>query len=598
MRNQAKLPAPHDPSSSTTSALRIAARLACVFAVVMILLAFRSVPSGAQESDDQAVEQPQLETVPTEIAGPPLQVEIIPTPVGVLESGMPSTPATEQPPVEDTAPAINPEVANSPAENSIAANPTAATSIPTAPVDATGPEDYRDWDTPNLTLLITGNQHGYIEPCGCTGLDNQKGGVARRYTFFENLRSNGWEVAPIDAGNQVRRFGRQAEIKFQRTAEALKQMKYDAVGFGPEDVRLGVGELISVAASESADEALYVSANVVLIDPSLMPQHKLVDRGGVKVGMTTILDPEMLDAPLGDEIVVEPIVAATAKAAKELDAQSAEFKILTFFGTEDAAEKLVQQAPGFDVIVVAGGYGEPTYQMQAIEGSKTRMVVTGNKAMYVGMIGLYKDSPAKYCRLPMTHEIEDAPEMRKLMADYQYQLRDLGLDALGLRPIPPPSGRTYIGTDTCGKCHTTAYDIWENSPHEHATESLVHPGERGDVPRHFDPECISCHVTGWNPQGFYPYVSGYLSLEGTPLLTKSGCENCHGPGAEHAAAEEAGSTVSEDKRLDLRDGMRLTYEDAREKCMECHDLDNSPAFHEEDAFEDEYWPQVEHYGMD
>ena len=33
-----------------------------------------------------------------------------------------------------------------------------------------------------------------------------------------------------------------------------------------------------------------------------------------------------------------------------------------------------------------------------------------------------------------------------------------------------------------------------------------------------------------------------------------------------------------------------------EKCMECHDLDNSPDFHETDAFEDIYWPEVEHYG--
>jgi hypothetical protein len=33
-------------------------------------------------------------------------------------------------------------------------------------------------------------------------------------------------------------------------------------------------------------------------------------------------------------------------------------------------------------------------------------------------------------------------------------------------------------------------------------------------------------------------------------------------------------------------------------CMVCHDLDNSPDFHEEDAFEDVYWPEVEHYGKD
>jgi hypothetical protein len=44
--------------------------------------------------------------------------------------------------------------------------------------------------------------------------------------------------------------------------------------------------------------------------------------------------------------------------------------------------------------------------------------------------------------------------------------------------------------------------------------------------------------------------------------------------------------------------MILPLEKAREKCMECHDLDNSPDFHEDDAFEDIYWPEIEHYGLD
>ncbi|TWU31719.1 multiheme c-type cytochrome [Novipirellula artificiosorum] len=589
----------HDPSPlppKGDAPLRVAARIACVAAVVLVGMAFRESSIEAQDADDPVVEQPRLETIPTEIAGPPIKVEIIPTPPGV--------PAQQDSVPEEMSETEQPETPQIAASDASAKQPTPGQGTgdsdgsAAGAAQSVGPENYRDWPTPDLTLVITGNQHGYIEPCGCTGLDNQKGGVARRYTFLKQLRDDGWNVAPIDAGNQVRRFGRQAEIKFQRTAEALKQMQYDAVGFGPEDVRLGVGELISVAASESAEDALYVSANVVLLDPSLMPQHKVIDRGGIRVGMTSILDPESLEASLSDEMILEPMVAAAKKSLEAILAESPNFKVLTFFGTEKAAENLVRQVPGFDVVVVSGGYGEPTYQMQVIENSETKMIVTGNKAMYVGLVGLYKNSPAKYCRLPMTHEIPDAPEMRKLMADYQFQLRDLGLEALGLKPIPPPSGRMYVGSEACGKCHTTAFDIWENTPHAHATDSLVHPGERGDVPRHFDPECISCHVTGWNPQGFYPYVSGYLSLEGTPHLAAAGCEGCHGPGAEHAAAEEAGSTVSEAKRVQLRDGMRLLYEDAREKCMECHDLDNSPDFHIEDAFEDEYWPQVEHYGLD
>lgn len=471
------------------------------------------------------------------------------------------------------------------------------------------PETYKTWDAPTLTLVFTGNQHGYIEPCGCTGLERQKGGVARRFSFLETLKQKGWPIVPMDVGNQVRRFGRQATIKLQQSARSLTEMNYQAVGFGPEDIRLGVGDLLAVAASDSPEEALYVSANVVLFDPEMLPQTKVIDQHGIKVGVTSILDPEKLTVDPGDEVIVSEMVPAAQAAVKELSAKSPDFKVLLFYGNEESAEKLVREVAGFDLVVVAGGYGEPTYQPAAINDSETKMILTGAKGMYAGLIGLYANSEngsplskptMKYARVPLTHEFADAPAMRGLMKDYQDQLKSVGLDGLGLLPpIPHSSGNKFVGTATCGKCHTEALEVWEGSPHAFATDSIVEPPEdRGDVPRHFDPECISCHVTGWNPQEYYPYATGYVSLEESKHLLGSGCENCHGPGAEHSAAEAEGSGITGDLRDQLREAMRLPLDKAREKCMECHDLDNSIDFHEPDAFEDVYWPQVEHYGLE
>jgi nitrate reductase cytochrome c-type subunit len=470
------------------------------------------------------------------------------------------------------------------------------------PQGVQGPEDYRTWPTPDLALVVTGQQHGYIEPCGCTGLDRQKGGVARRFTLLRELREQGWNLLPVDGGNQVRRFGRQAEVKLQQTVKALQAMDYQAVGFGPDDLRLGVAELLSVAASDpdAGQAAMYVSANVVLIDPSLMPKSKLIERNGTKVGITSVLDPDALEVATSDEILVEPAVESTRKALAELNAAAPNFKVLMFFGKEEAGHELARQVPGFDLLVVAGGYGEPTYRAEPIEGSETKMIVTGNKAMYVGLVGIFAGQPFKYARVELSDEYEDAPEMRKLMKEYQDQLRQLGLGELGLLPpIPHSSGHKFVGSAKCGECHTTAYEIWEGTPHAEATEHIIRPPqERGDVARHFDPECISCHVTGWNPQEYYPYASGYLSLEESEHLTGNGCEGCHGPGSEHVAAEQGDVTVADELRNQFRESMKLPLERARDKCMECHDLDNSPDFHEENAFEDVYWPQVEHEGLD
>ena len=468
---------------------------------------------------------------------------------------------------------------------------------------ATGPEDYTTWNTPAVALVVTGQQHGYIEPCGCTGLDRQKGGVARRMTLMKQLTADGWDVLPIDAGNQIRRIGQQASFKFSWSTEALKQMKYQSVGFGPDDLRLSAIDLLQVAAADSAQDALYVSANVVIFDdPSFMPTYKLIERGDIKVGMTSVLDPEAIDGALSEDIKINPLEASAQAALRAMNDKGATFRVLSFFGTktgsEAAAEKLALAVPGFDLVIVAGGYGEPTYQPQQIDGSKTKFIVTGDKAMYAGLVGLYQDAPMKYARVPLSHEFADAPAMRQLMSDYQQQLQAVGLDGLGIKPVPHSSGEKYVGSVACGKCHTTAFDIWEGTGHANATASIIKPPrERGDIARHFDPECISCHVTGWNPQRYFPYETGYLSVD-MKHLHGNGCENCHGPGSSHVAAEQKDSGVSDADRTRLRESMRLPLEKAREHCMQCHDLDNSPDFHEEDAFDDVYWPEVEHYGTD
>jgi hypothetical protein len=217
--------------------------------------------------------------------------------------------------------------------------------------------------------------------------------------------------------------------------------------------------------------------------------------------------------------------------------------------------------------------------------------------MFVGVLGFYDDpaQPWRYQRVPLDARFGDSPEMLAELASYQKQLETEGLEGLGLTPLPHPTEREYVGSEKCGECHTKAYEVWKSSLHANATESLVHPPERGEIARHFDPECLSCHVTGWDPQKIFPYASGYLSLDKTPHLTGSGCENCHGPGGAHVAAQESGAAEAE--LLRLQAGMRLRLSEAEKKCLECHDLDNSPDFHAEGAFE-KYWEDVKHKGLD
>jgi len=452
-----------------------------------------------------------------------------------------------------------------------------------------------DWPDPQFVLLVSGRQDGYIEPCGCTGLANQKGGLVRRYALRKQLIERGWEVVPLDVGNQVRRFGRQPEIKFGRTVEAMRLMGYRAIAFGPDDLRLFVNELARLTADADEDNpSEFVCANTAVIAREWTPRFHLIEARDKKIGVTAVLSTEHQKKIVSDEIVKQPAEEALREVWSELEGASCDLYVLLAHASIEESKQLAQQFPKFDVVVTAGGAGEPTYEAEKIPDTDAILVQVGTKGTHVGVVGVYDDEkqPLRYQRVPLDARFTDSPEMLKILATYQEELKAEGLGGLGLKAIPHPSDWTFVGSDACEDCHEEEYEIWEDTPHAEALDSLVHPSERSEIPRHFDPECIVCHVTGWSPPPSYlPYRSGYLNLDETPAMQNVGCENCHGPGSAHVDAE-VDEDATDELLEKLREAMRLGDE-AEKKCMECHDLDNSPDFHLEGAFK-EYWEQVEH----
>ncbi|GAA4423695.1 multiheme c-type cytochrome [Bremerella cremea] len=455
-------------------------------------------------------------------------------------------------------------------------------------------ELFEGWPKPELALFLTGQQHGYIEPCGCTGLTNQKGGLMRRQTFLNQLRKDkGWDVVALDVGNQVRRFGRQAEIKFQTTANGLNQMDYEAISFGPDDLRLSVDEVFAAVASDDPDNIKYVSSNASLL--GFTPKYRIVEAGGVKIGITGVLGSKEQQRVSNAEVEMGDPMEELKASWEALKAENCQLYVLLAEASLDESRKFAQAFPGFQIVVTAGGAGEPTLRPEVVAGTNTQMIQVGTKGMYVGVVGFFNDpqNPIRYERVALDSRFADSDEMLRLLAAYQKQLETLGFDGLGIRAQPHPSGHTYVGSDTCADCHSEAYEVWKNSRHSHATDSLVHPPERFQVSRHFDPECLACHVVGWNQELYQPYQSGYLSIQETPLMQNVGCENCHGPGSAHVASQNGEGGFTAQQAAELVEQMKLPLSKARDTCLKCHDLDNSPDFHVNGAF-DKYWEEIKH----
>jgi hypothetical protein len=337
-----------------------------------------------------------------------------------------------------------------------------------------------------------------------------------------------------------------------------------------------------------------VACNVNLLD--INKPYIVQEVAGVRVGITAVLGREEQSRISSDEIELRDPVESLEQLMPQLLTEKCHLHVLLAYASLEETRELAKAFPQFGIVVTAGGATEPTLEPELIPGTGRSIIQVGAKGMYVGVVGLYpsSDPTMRYERVSLDARFPDSPQMMDHFSLYQQQLKTQGLEGLGLRPIKHPSNQgEFVGHAVCAECHTTAAEVYEGTPHFHATDSISKPTQRSDIPRHHDPECLSCHVTGWDPQGYFPYESGYLDLEKSVALHSTGCESCHGPGSRHVAIEEEEVEVTEAERDAFRAKMRLTLENAKNKCYECHDLDNSPEF----DF-DRYWEEVKHEGMD
>jgi hypothetical protein len=453
---------------------------------------------------------------------------------------------------------------------------------------------FTDWPKPRAVLVLTGELDGYIEPCGCTGKENQKGGLSRRQNFLRALEAAGWPVVPVDVGGQVKRFGRQTESKFQSIVDGLRGMQYSAVGFGPGDLRLPAEELVAGVAAIGDEPTPFVSANVGLLglDANITPRFRVVEAGGLRIGITTVLGDAEAANIRNDDIEVVPAAEALVAVAADLKKARCDHQVLLSWASPDETKALAARFPQFDIVATAGGGDEPPRELPVLPGG-AKFVELGHKGMFAVAIGFFDDAawPIRSQRVPLDARWGEADDMIALLATYQQKLETLGLVGLGLVPIRHPSGRRFAGSKACAECHDAEYAVWENSGHAKALTTLEEAKPRRDS----DPECLSCHVVGWAPQRFEPFEGGFAGMEKSPHLAHQGCENCHGPAAAHTAVERGDVRATEAERDRLRAEIKLSLatpegkQKAVNNCLECHDLDNSPEF----DF-DEYWPAVEH----
>jgi hypothetical protein len=501
------------------------------------------------------------------------------------------------------------------------------------------PQLFQGWPAnrkPDVALILSGQQYSYLKFCGCS--TPQLGGFERRYNFMSKLKERGWPLVAADLGDLVQYkngLEDQALLKYETAMQALEILDYSAIGIGHDDFALPlIKGMARFTVQKPAASPRMLAAN---LDPTyrsqnyphpINPNRSMIGdwipaqpKGAPKVGIAGLIGAAVIKQIQADDPTVKFAgnnAAVVAALQQGMTADKVELKVLLFQGPAAAAPAIAQQFPGaFDVILTLSE--EDVGPAQATVVGNTSIVHVGHRGRYIGVVGAFRTgNPAKpfdlyyqLVQLGEEYETDKGKEashpILKVLDTYAAEVKAQDfLKRTPKRAVPVPANLgaialSYIGSQECAKCHAADYALWKETKHAHAFDALTKVASKPAL-RQFDPECVSCHVTGFGLK------SGYDGTLATKHLRDVNCENCHGPGSAHAAASanlQFRSALSPwknnpgdvlplpatmQKGIDaMKPGEKAVFLRVSDMCQKCHDIDNDPHFKV-----DTYWPKIIH----
>jgi hypothetical protein len=501
------------------------------------------------------------------------------------------------------------------------------------------PQLFKTWPSgkkPDVALILSGQQHSYLKFCGCSS--PQLGGFERRFNFMAKLKERGWPLVAADLGDLVQfksGLHDQALLKYETAMQALEILNYSAIGLGADDFALPLLAGMSRFTLQKPDafprvltanlDPTYRSANFP--HPNDPNKSMIGDwipvqvKGAPKVGIAGLIGAAVIKQIQAADQNVRfanngAVVAALQQA---MTADKVELKVLLFQGPASAAPAIAQQFPGaFDVILTQSEEDTPPAQADVV--GTTTIVRVGHRGRWIGVIGAYRTAnPARPFELyfetvPLGEEYETAKgkeanhPILKLLDGYAEQVKAQDfLKRTPQAPVPVPASLgnvklSFVGSQACATCHAADFARWQKSKHEHAFDALTKVASKPALRQH-DPECVSCHVTGFGLKG------GYDGAMATRQFRNVNCENCHGPGSAHVAAPANPAfrlamspwkgtnpnallptpTTMQKGVGAMNQVEKDVYLRVIDMCQKCHDLDNDPNFKI-----DTFWPKIIH----
>jgi len=407
-------------------------------------------------------------------------------------------------------------------------------------------------DGESVTILYTGNTMGSLEPCGC--YVGQSGGVARRATVVDAMRDAGLVPLLVDVGTWSESRGPLEDLKLATYVDSLATMGATVVAPSRRDLDLGPDRLAELLSEHAVPTVLTVAPS----DPQVFPTTHVVDVGGARV---TFLAASYAGLP-SDDVIDELDDAIDGLDTTDLVVLMSSLPPVT-------EEKIAKQVDGIDLII-GHTHREENHRVKGVQ-----LVGARGLGKTLGFVQWRPEASGadtwRHGEIHMTEDVAVDPDQQAVLASFheaikstaEYQTATKRLFAHDLPERDPESA--YVGADACQSCHADEHAQWANTPHAIAYNTLV------QRQRHYYPECVTCHVTGFG------YDTGFqIGDEDRAHLGGVQCETCHGPGRSHTASPKTDN---------------IRREAPPSLCGQCHTQEHHPGFA---AVAERLMPTVDH----
>ncbi len=413
-----------------------------------------------------------------------------------------------------------------------------------------------------ILILYTGNTQSYLEPCGC--YQGQSGGIARRATLIERIRSKGITPLVLDAGNLFDGKTPIDRLRNEAYLKAMNEIGYDAVGMSVSDLKFGA-ELFKSQMNQI--HFPFISAKLQLTGGHGISFQPYIAKniGKIKIGILAVSNTASSERSpttstswmqTSETSISSPIPALKEQVEKAK--RESDFLVLLSTLPKENNKEIATTVHDIDLII-----STEDGKTEKIDDTLIAYSTPHGKTLGMVMVRLNQAGKVDHYvseQIAMLEDVPDHPQIKQILSDFYHQVASTPafqdtptvlFASEALEKQATQGKNRYVGSAECKSCHEKEYAQWSTTSHAMAFHSLIRKE------RHFYPDCVSCHSTGFG------YKTGFSLTSLKDELKGVGCETCHGPGREHAS-----NPIKENIRKKVDPWL----------CAQCHNSEHHPGF--------------------